>query len=222
MRSKERARDLGEVFTAEREVNAMLDLTRDINYASRFMEPGCGSGNFLVVILERKLALVRALPEVRAAKGIGRQAEYETKSLIALASIYGIDIDTVNITEATERLSAVMLREYAALRPKLAPSPEYAGAVAEILSTNIVLGDLLGDLKKIKLTEYTELAGHKIKRRLYRFDELIYPVAEVLGSQPVLLPHVPTPYGELPAVSYRSLAPHRTGAADRVDGETTS
>lgn len=212
MRSKERARDLGEVFTAECEVNAMLDLARDVNYASRFMEPGCGSGNFLVVILERKLAMVRALPEVRTAKGIARRAEYETKSLIALASIYGIDIDKVNIKEARERLTAVMLREYAALRPKLEPSPEYGGAVAEILETNIVLGDLLGDLKKIKLTEYTELPGHRIKRRLYRFDELIYPVAEVLGSQPVLLPHVPTPYGDLPAVSYRALAQGRPGS----------
>lgn len=220
MRSKDRARDLGEVFTAEREVNAMLDLARDVNYASRFMEPGCGSGNFLVVILERKLAMVRALPEVRAAKGIARRAEYETKSLIALASIYGIDIDTTNIKEARDRMAGVMLRAVASMRPRIDLTPEYPAAVEEILSTNIILGDLLGDLKKIKLTEYTELPGHKIKRRLYRFDELIYPVAEVLGSQPELLPHVPTPYGELPAASYRSLAPHRTTAARRVDGES--
>ena len=55
MRSSERARDLGEVFTPEKTVHEMLDLLQDINYSSKFLEPGCGSGNFLVEILSRKM-----------------------------------------------------------------------------------------------------------------------------------------------------------------------
>ena len=103
MRSSERARDLGEVFTPEKTVNEMLDLLQDINYASKFLEPGCGSGNFLVEILSRKMEMVTRLPEVTTALKSGRLAEYEFKAVIALASIYGIDIDPLNIEEARER-----------------------------------------------------------------------------------------------------------------------
>ena len=64
MRSSERARDLGEVFTPPALVSEILSKIEDINYASKFLEPGCGNGNFLEVILENKLSQVMALPEV--------------------------------------------------------------------------------------------------------------------------------------------------------------
>lgn len=58
IKSKERVAERGEVFTSEREVNAMLDLVKDecIRPDSRFLEPACGDGNFLSAILKRKLA----------------------------------------------------------------------------------------------------------------------------------------------------------------------
>ena len=60
VRSRERVRDLAEVFTHQREVDAMLDLMPDAfhNIDVKFLEPACGSGNFLVEILRRKLRLV--------------------------------------------------------------------------------------------------------------------------------------------------------------------
>jgi len=64
MRSAERARELGEVFTPEAVVTSMLDLLQDINYGSKFLEPGCGSGNFLVEIATRKIQMVAKLPQV--------------------------------------------------------------------------------------------------------------------------------------------------------------
>ena len=76
MRSSERARDLGEVFTPEGTVNEMLDLLQDINYASKFLEPGCGSGNFLVEILSRKIEMVSRLPEVSTSLKSGRLSEF--------------------------------------------------------------------------------------------------------------------------------------------------
>lgn len=184
----------------------MLDLVEDVHYSSRFLEPGCGSGNFLVTILDRKLDMVNALPEVRRAQGVERGPEYEFKSLIALASIYGIDIDQMNVDESRARLRGVALRRAEEMRPRLTCSPEYSNVVEQILETNIVLGDLLGDLRKITLCEYSELPGRRIKRRLFRFNELIYPVAEVVGSTPVMLPHIPHSHAELPAVPYRALA----------------
>lgn len=85
VKSKERVADHGEVFTAEREVNAMLDLVKHEteNIESTFLEPACGDGNFLAEILRRKLAVVKK-------KYKKNPDEYEFWSVIALSSIYGV------------------------------------------------------------------------------------------------------------------------------------
>jgi type I restriction-modification system DNA methylase subunit len=82
------------VFTSEREVHAMLDLVKQETERidSRFLEPACGTGNFLVEILRRKLAIV----EQRYGKN---QIEYERYSIIAISSIYGVDLLQDNIEE---------------------------------------------------------------------------------------------------------------------------
>lgn len=86
-KSKRRVADHGEVFTAEREVNAMLDLVKQETERidSRFLEPACGNGNFLAEILQRKLAVVKS----RYGKNA---ADYERYAVIAVSSIYGVDI----------------------------------------------------------------------------------------------------------------------------------
>src|SRR4030043_1358048 len=85
--SKKRVADHGEVLTGEREVNAMLDLVKQETerIESRFLEPACGTGNFLTVILERKLAVV----ERRYGKS---QLDFERYAVFAVSSLYGIDI----------------------------------------------------------------------------------------------------------------------------------
>ena len=87
VKSKDRVAQHGEVFTAEREVNAMLDLVKDetMRIESRFLEPACGEGNFLVEILRRKLNVV----ENRYKKS---QTDYEKYSILALSSIYGVEL----------------------------------------------------------------------------------------------------------------------------------
>ena len=69
IKSKERVADHGEVFTNEREVNAMLDLVKDesFNVESTFLEPACGDGNFLIAILDRKLRKVEELTHTEVA-----------------------------------------------------------------------------------------------------------------------------------------------------------
>jgi len=81
VKSKERVADHGEVFTAEREVNAMLDLVKHETerIESRFLEPACGTGNFLLEILSRKLSVVKA--NYRKSK-----SEYERYALLAVSS----------------------------------------------------------------------------------------------------------------------------------------
>ncbi|MGN1066082.1 MAG: hypothetical protein ACI4QC_11780, partial [Thermoguttaceae bacterium] len=91
IKSKDRVADHGEVFTADREVNAMLDLVKQETERvdSRFLEPACGDGNFVVEILRRKLeaAKRRATPP-RKKKPL--PSEFEKQSVIAVASVYGV------------------------------------------------------------------------------------------------------------------------------------
>ena len=92
IKSKERVAQRGEVFTAEREVNAMLDLVKNecLRPDSRFLEPACGDGNFLSAILRRKLAELR-----RKYKKSPR--DYERQAIVAIGSLYGIDIMDDNV-----------------------------------------------------------------------------------------------------------------------------
>ena len=102
VKSKQRVADHGEVFTAEREVNAMLDLVKQETERidSRFLEPACGDGNFLAEILRRKLAVVKA--NYRR-----NPADYEKYAVIAVTSIYGIDILQDNVEACRERLFGI-------------------------------------------------------------------------------------------------------------------
>lgn len=98
VKSKDRVKNFGEVFTNPREVKAMLDLVKDESYRieSKFLEPACGNGNFLIEILERKIKTVSEIAKNRD--------EWIHLSLVATSSIYGIDIQRDNVEEAVERL----------------------------------------------------------------------------------------------------------------------
>ena len=99
VKSKKRVADHGEVFTSEREVNAMLDLVKNETERidSRFLEPACGNGNFLAEILNRKLNVV----DLRYIKN---QKEWEKYAIIGITSIYGVDIMEDNTIECRARL----------------------------------------------------------------------------------------------------------------------
>ncbi|MCM1131044.1 MAG: hypothetical protein NC310_07115 [Roseburia sp.] len=99
VKSKKRVSKHGEVFTNEREVEAMLDLVQDSfkTIDSTFLEPSIGEGNFAIKILERKLSLV----ESKYAK----QSYSYSKTLIrAVASIYGIELLTDNVITCRKRM----------------------------------------------------------------------------------------------------------------------
>src|SRR6266853_6229382 len=102
VRTKKRVSDHGEVLAGQREVNAMLDLVNQETQRidSRFLEPACGDGNFLTAILERKLAVV----EKRYGKS---QLDFERYAVLAVSSIYGIDILPDNVRDCRQRLYGV-------------------------------------------------------------------------------------------------------------------
>lgn len=165
-RSKERITDHGEVFTPAWIVEAMLDLVKDETERidSRFLEPACGSGNFLVPILRRKLAAV----ELKYGKSDFERRHY---ALLALMCIYGIELLLDNITECRTNMLEI-LTEYLNLD---ASDPLYRAAF-HVLSQNIVQGDALKmctyDDQPITFAEWGYLGKGKFQRRDFRFDTL--------------------------------------------------
>lgn len=129
IKSKNRVKEYAEVFTAEREVKAMCDLIPSEtweNITSTFLEPACGTGNFLVEILSRKYS----------------QCKTEKDGLKALASVVGIDIQQDNVEECRERL----LRQYIERFPN---ANELSVIIASgILKNNIICGNSLEIMKK--------------------------------------------------------------------------
>ena len=212
VKSKKRVTDHGEVFTAQREVNAMLDLVKQETERidSRFLEPACGTGNFLVEILKRKLAVV----EQRYSKS---QIEYERYAILAISSIYGVDILQDNVQTCRDRLLGIFThfyqKNYKELKSDFLRSAEF------ILSKNILWGDAL-DLRTpdenavpIVFSEWSAVNGSMIKRR-------DYTMANLLQSQPMEglnlfsdlgdKAFIPTPVGDFPLTHFLKLGENVT------------
>lgn len=138
IKSRERVAERGEVFTAQREVNAMLDLVKQETERidSRFLEPACGTGNFLVEILRRKLGVIWHQYQ-------GQVSQVQLQSVIAVSSIYGIDIMQDNLAECRLRLLEILCEWYphAVLGGK-APA-ELQQVWRYLLERNILWGDAL-------------------------------------------------------------------------------
>lgn len=159
VRSRERVRDLAEVFTHQREVDAMLDLTPDAfdDLDAKFLEPACGSGNFLTGILRRKLPLVRK-------SGCASQSEYEHTLLRAVAAIYGVDICWDNVSEARGRMAHMLLEHYQMDANTVAPTTGFLQAAALILGSNIVTGDTLNAANQVELCDWRPRPGQCFQR----------------------------------------------------------
>lgn len=170
-KSKLRVTNHGEVFTSEREVNEMLDLVKQETERidSRFLEPACGDGNFLAEILRRKLAVVKD----RYQKS---PSDYEKYAVVAVTSIYGVDILEDNVDECRQRMFEIFDKEYTTICKKDA-NEECREAVKFILKHNILCGDAL-TLKTtcgepIIFAEWALVTGTMIQRRDFRLDEML-------------------------------------------------
>lgn len=188
IKSRERVRDLGEVYTQPREVNAMLDLIPGAfaNIDTRFLEPAAGDGNFLVAILERKISVIDET------KHGGSEHWYEFALLRCLASTYGIDIDGENVEEARQRMMAVI--DAAHVFRGQPATDAFARAAEAILTTNVVVGDSLNAPDQVVFVEYTSVEGERFQRVP---SELETPLMDLFYEPPAALPTVH--YSELGA-----------------------
>lgn len=176
-KSKERVRDFGEVFTAEREVKAMCDLVKDETERidSRFLEPACGDGNFLVEILTRKLQVVKR-------KYKKSTPDYEKNAVLAISSVYGVDIMQDNVVNCRERLFKIWDKEYKSVCKKDC-NEQTREAVKFILSKNIVCGNALTlnrvdengqeTDEPIVFSEWAFITGCQMQRQDYTFAHLL-------------------------------------------------
>jgi hypothetical protein len=172
VKSKKRVADHGEVFTNDQEVNAMLDLVKQETERidARFLEPACGNGNFLAEVLNRKLNVV----DSRYDKS---QVEWERYAVIAVTSIYGVDILEDNAKECRERLYNIFDTRYASLF-KDNCKEECRKSVKFVFSRNILWGDALDftnpeTKKPIVFSEWSSVNGSMLKRRDYIFKFLV-------------------------------------------------
>lgn len=171
VKSKKRVTDHGEVFTNQREVNAMLDLVKHETERidSRFLEPACGNGNFLAEVLRRKLAVV----DSRYSKS---QMEWERYSIIAVSSIYGVDILEDNAQECRDRLLGIYTEWYSKTFKQV--NNDCIRSVRFLLSRNILWGDALDftnpeTKQPIVFSEWSLVNGVMLKRRDYMFKFLV-------------------------------------------------
>lgn len=166
VRSKQRVADHGEVFTPAWMVEAMLDLVKEESERidSRFLEPACGSGNFLVVVLRRKLDAV----ELKYGKSDFEKRHY---ALLAMMCIYGIELLEDNIAECRANLLEI-LADYL----NLDASQDLYRAASHVLSQNLVHGDALtmlnSDGEPITFAEWGYLGKGRFQRRDFRLDVL--------------------------------------------------
>jgi hypothetical protein len=203
--SKERVAQYGEVYTSKREVNAMLDLVKQETdrIDSRFLEPACGTGNFLAEILRRKLSVA----EKKYRKS---PLEYERNAVLAISSIYGIDIIEENVIECRQRLLGIFDWNYTLLF-----KDEVRESVKYILSRNIIWGDALTlktvgeNPQPIVFSEWSPVNGSMLKRRDFAFHELVYygslkdkPLFSDLGEESF----IPDPIKEFPLTHYLKVA----------------
>lgn len=171
VRSKKRVADHGEVFTPPWMVEAMLDLVKGETERldSRFLEPACGSGNFLVQILRRKLAAV----EAKFGKSDFERRHY---ALFGLMCVYGVELLPDNIVECRENLLEIFA-EYLGLNE----ADDIYCAARFVLAQNLVHGDALTMLdnskQPITFSEWGYLGKGKFQRRDFRFDVLTHSSA---------------------------------------------
>lgn len=165
IKSKKRVAEHGEVFTADREVNAMLDLVSDEveRLDSTILEPACGEGAFILKLFDRKMDVINSYHWSGWAK--------EFFTLRIVSSIYGVDIQKDNVSICKRNLEQQVLNNFSA------PSMNFSKMLREILDKNIICGNTLTAMssrkKPLVFSEWFFDADGVISRRQYKYSELL-------------------------------------------------
>lgn len=212
VKSKQRVADHGEVFTPPWMVEAMLDLVQDETERidARFLEPACGSGNFLVAVLRRKLAAV----ELRYGRSDFERRHF---ALLALMSLYGIELLADNVVECRANLLETLAEAY-----DLDEADDLYRAASHVLAHNLVHGDALAMQthggKPITFAEWGYLGRGRFQRRDFRLDLLAQSAA--FNAEGTLFAHVGKHELFQPTRSYPPMTMRDLAAADARPEDT--
>lgn len=204
-RSKQRIADHGEVFTPAWMVEAMLDLVKDEaeRIDSRVLEPACGSGNFLVQVLRRKLAGV----ELKFGRADFEKRHY---ALLALMCTYGIELLSDNIAECRANLLEIL-----AAYLDLDTSDDLYRAASYVLAQNLVHGDALAmqthGRRPIAFAEWGYLGKGRFQRRDFRLDTLA--LSSTFSAEDSLFAHLGKHEIFMPTKTYSSMTVRDLAAA---------
>lgn len=181
IKSKKRVKELAEVYTNEREVNAMLDLIPINNVKEQldftYLEPACGNGNFLIKILERKLN------SIEKQESFDNSLEcLELMILKSISTIYAIDICNENIKESKARLFNSIMSFYNSKNATNDTSEDFIKSIDYVLNTNIVQGNSIDEKNNILFSEYI-FDQKLIQEKVFSFNDIgkedIKPVKEL-------------------------------------------
>jgi hypothetical protein len=208
IKNRQRVIDYGEVFTPPQLVADMLDLVKHEceRIDSRFLEPACGNGDFLAEVLRRKLLTV-------GAQNRRNPPRWQRDAVLAVCSLYGIDLLADNIAVCQDRLLDVVENAHQAHHRAPLPDP-VCHVLAFVLGRNIVQGDALtfrtADGGPIVFSEWSPINGTLIKRRDFSYEHLIeetrvanLPLFKNELGEDVFLP---SPVGDFPPCHYLKLA----------------
>lgn len=208
-KSKQRIADHGEVFTAEREVNAMLDLVKiqSEQIASTFLEPACGNGNFLAEILKRKLATALANSQTNKSQKSPKysQSHYERFAVKAVSSIYGIELLADNCVECRQRLLHLFTEHYQTHFKHI--NQQVIDTAQFLLSKNIVNGNAL-DLKDLHnrpiiFSEWSFISDTQVVRRDFVYENLVEKTA---NQSPIDKGFIPKSIADFAPTNFLKLA----------------
>jgi hypothetical protein len=170
IKSRKRVHDNGEVFTNKREVKSMLALVKSevVNLNSKFLEPSCGNGNFLIEILRRKLNIVKR-------KFKDNQIEYEKQAFVVVSNLYGIDLLQDNVDETINRLFTFFLKRYKTLFGDKAKQ-NYIDNINYLFQQNIICGNAItyknDKDEDLYFSDWVFTINNKLKRKCFYIKDL--------------------------------------------------
>lgn len=210
VKSRKRVADHGEVFTNEREVKAMLDLVNDQceRIDATFLEPACGSGNFLIEILRRKLGVLQD-------KYAKSQTEYDANLIKATSSLYGVELLQDNTVECRERLFNEIQKTYPKKFNSSDSFHQLMDSVKFILHKNIICGDALNYTTQagepIVFTEWKFVNDTDVKQRCFDYQVVLEKGKQIsLFGDDGEIASIPQHGKEFPPIHYLKLGENDT------------
>ena len=170
IRSKERVKKLAEVYTAKKEVNAMLDLIPKETWDkidSTFLEPSCGDGNFIEAIIIKKLEYLKKPKQIKK-----NQIQLEFDILTTISSVYGIDICEENVERCKSRILNLIQSYYSNHFKTINPTIQFEKLLAEIINVNYIAGDTLNESHNIFIVQWERPVNLFFRKKYFRLSEL--------------------------------------------------